>query len=146
MRFWGYWGSTVVKRRHPVRSWLWEILKFSLISLQVFSMSFSYFFPGLFLLFGLWLGVARSPFLEQFYLYRFLYFNFRIEIISIAVFAPSGVGGGVWVAIIGDSAGLVPNAATSGHDTCVFSLGFLAELLFDFAGTFTGRSMRVRSF
>ena len=48
--------------------------------------------------------------------------------------------------VIGDSAGLVPNAATSGHDTCVFSLGFLAELLFDFAGTFTGRSMRVRSF
>ena len=47
--------------------------------------------------------------------------------------------------VIGDSAGLVPNAATSGHDTCVFSLGFLAELLFDFAGTFTGRSMRVRS-
>ena len=48
--------------------------------------------------------------------------------------------------VIGDSAGLVPNAATSGHDTCVFSLGFLAELLFDLVGTFTGRSMRVRSF
>ena len=54
--------------------------------------------------------------------------------------------GGVWVVVIGDSAGLVPNAATSGHDTCVFSLGFLADLLFDFAGTFTGRSMGVRSF
>ena len=63
-----------------------------------------------------------------------------------AVFAPLGVGGGVWVVVIGDSAGLVPNAATSGHDTCVFSLGFLAELLFDLVGTFTGRSMRVRSF
>ena len=98
------------------------------------------------MLFGLGLGVARSPFLEKFYLYRFLYFNFRIEIISIAVFTPSGVGGGVWVVIIGDSAGLVPNAATSGHDTCVFYLIFHAELLFDFVRTFTGRSTMVRSF
>ena len=48
--------------------------------------------------------------------------------------------------VIGDSAGLVPNAATSGHDTSVFYLSFLAELLFDLVGTFTGRSMRVRSF
>ena len=110
-------------------------------------MSFSNFFPGLFLLFGLWLGVARSPFLDRFYLYRFLYFNNSIRKNNFdTVFAPLGVGGGVWVVVIGDSAGLVQNAATSGHDTCVFSLGFLAELLFDFAGTFTGRSMRVRSF
>ena len=29
-------------------------------------------FARTFLVFGLWLGVARSPFLEQFYLYRFL--------------------------------------------------------------------------
>ena len=76
MRFGGYWGSTVVKRRHPVRSGLWEILKFSLISLQVFSMSFSYFSPGLFLLFGLWLGVARSPFLDEFKHWTIFIFEF----------------------------------------------------------------------
>ena len=35
-------------------------------------------FAGTFLVFGLWLGVARSPFLEQFYLYRFLYWNSKM--------------------------------------------------------------------
>ena len=35
-------------------------------------------FAGTFLAFGLWLGVARSPFLEQFYLYRFLYWNSKM--------------------------------------------------------------------
>ena len=143
--FGGYWGSTVVKRRHPVRSWLWEILKFSLISLQVFSMSFSYFFPGLFLLFGLWLGVARSPFLDEFKHWTFLYSNSRFEIISMRFLRHWGSAAG-----FGWSSSVIAldwskNAATSGHDTCFLSK-FLAELLFDFAGTFTGRSTRVRSF
>ena len=73
-----------------------------------------------------------------------IYSNSNFEI--ICGFCATGGRRGVSVVVIGDSAGLVPNAATSGHDTCVFSLGFLAELLFDLVGTFTGRSMRVRSF
>ena len=53
-------------------------------------------FAGTFLVFGLWLGVARSPFLEQFYLYRFLenYFNFRIEIISMRFLRHRGSAAG----------------------------------------------------
>ena len=35
-------------------------------------------FARTFLVFGLWLGVARSPFLEQFYLYRFLCWNSKM--------------------------------------------------------------------
>ena len=38
--------------------------------------------------------------------------NGLLEIFSM-VLAPLGVGGGVWVVVIGDSAGLVQNAATS---------------------------------
>ena len=60
MRFWGYWGVDSGEASPSSKKLIMEILKFSLISLQVFSMSFSYFFAGLFLLFGLWLGVARS--------------------------------------------------------------------------------------
>ena len=102
-------------------------------------------FAGIFLRFGLWLGVARSPFLDRFYLYRFLYYNNSILNNFDAVFAPLGVGGGVWVVVIGDSAGLVPNAATSDHDTCVFSPSFLNGFQLYFVGTFTGRSFMVRS-
>ena len=133
MRFWVHGGSTVVKRRHPVRSWLWEILKFSLISLQVFSMSFSYFFPGLFLVFGLWLGVARSPFLDEFkhwtiFIFEFSFWNNfpRID----AVLGLLGVDSG--------------EASPSSKKLIIgnpeiwldFRLSFLDVFLKDFAGTF----------
>ena len=44
---------------------------------------FLYEFVGTFLLFGLWLGVARSPFFDQFKHWKFLYSNSRFEIIWI---------------------------------------------------------------
>ena len=40
-------------------------------------------FAGTFLVFGLWLGVARSPFLDQFKHWKLLYSNSRFEIIWI---------------------------------------------------------------
>ena len=49
-------------------------LDFSLCFLDEFLKDFA----GTFLVFGLWLEVARSPFLEQFYLYRFLYLNSKM--------------------------------------------------------------------
>ena len=49
-------------------------LDFSLCFLDEFLKDFA----GTFLVFSLWLGVARSPFLEQFYLYRFLYWNSKM--------------------------------------------------------------------
>ena len=97
------------------------------------------------MLFDLWLGVARSPFLDEFKHWKILYSNSRFEIIWMRFLRHWGSAGGLGV-VIGDSAGLIQNAATSGRDTCVFYLSFLAELLFDLVGTFTGRSMRVRSF
>ena len=75
--------------------------------------------------------------------------NGLLEIISMRFlrrWGSMGVGGGIWVVVIGDSAGLVQNVVTSCHDTCVFYLSFLAELLLDLVGSFTGRSMMVRSF
>ena len=78
MRFWGYWGvdsgeaSPSSKKLIIGNHEIW--IDFSLSFLD----EFLYDFAGTFLAFGLWLGVARSPFLEQFYLYRFLYWNSKM--------------------------------------------------------------------
>ena len=79
MRFWAHGRSTAGDEASPSSKKLimgnpeiW--LDFRLSFLDEFLKDF----VGTFLVFGLWLGVARSPFLEQFYLYRFLYWNSKM--------------------------------------------------------------------
>ena len=52
-------------------------------------------FAGTFLVFGLWLGVARSPFLDEFKHWKFLYSNSRFEIIWMRFFRHWGSAGGL---------------------------------------------------
>ena len=92
-------------------------------------MSFSYFFPGLFLLFGLWLGVARSPFLDEFKHWTFLYSNSRFEIIFLESMRFWAHGGEASPS----SKKLIMGNPEIWLD---FSLSFLDEFLKDFAGTF----------